>query len=91
MTEPRRLTAEEIQTIARLMWGSRFSGGSEELADFLGINHRSANRLLSGEMTANEGISRELIEEFRRWLSRSPSSGAVLIREAWEPIRIPAG
>ena len=82
---PDTLSAEDVQTMARLMWGSRNSAGSEELADFLGINHRNALRLLSGEMSANPGISRELRAEFRTWLQRSQAPGAVLIREAMEP------
>lgn len=89
----RTLTADEITTICRLMWGSRFSAESEDLGDFLGINHRNALRLLSGEMNANAGISAELRAEFRAWLTRSPSPAAAFLREslAADPQMITAG
>ena len=39
---PTRLSSHDITTICRLMWGGRFNAGSEDLANFLGINHRNA-------------------------------------------------
>lgn len=82
---PETLTAEQVCTIARLCWGSRNDGGSEALADFLGINHRSALRLMAGTMGANPGVTRELISEFRRFLLRSNRDEAAVIRLALEP------
>ena len=89
--DSRTLTPEEITVIARLCWGSRMNAGTEELAGFLGINHRNANKLLSGELRANPGVSRELLDEFRQQHLRSSAPWAKLIREALEPETSNAG
>lgn len=80
----RLLSADEIQVIARLLWGDRHDAGADGLAAFLGINSRNALRLLSDEMRPPGTVSAELLEEFSRWLHRSCAPAAKVIREAWE-------
>lgn len=80
----RTLSPEEITLTARLVWGTRFDGGSEGLADYLGMNHRNALRMMSGEKEMGAGFSRLLLTKLADHIRRSEEPTASLIRAALE-------
>lgn len=80
----RTLSPDELTLAARLIWGTRFDGGSEGLADYLGMNHRNALRLMSGEKPTGPGFSRLILTMLGDHIRFQDSAAATLLRDALE-------
>lgn len=77
-----QMTADEFAAAVRLLWGTRFSAGTEEAAEFLGINHRSILKKCSGEMPVNPGVAMEVLAELAEQIPRSQSPFLRVLRLA---------
>lgn len=78
----RALSPEELTIAVRLIWGTRFDGGSEGLAEFLGVGHRNALKFMSGEKAFGAGFSRDVLDELEDYITTADTPAARVIRLA---------
>jgi hypothetical protein len=78
----RALSPEELTIAARLIWGTRFDGGSEGLAEFLHVGHRNALKFMSGEKAFGLQFSAIVLHRLEDYIATADTPAARVIRMA---------